>query len=111
MASNGQLRLAVDGALLHTPAVRAEVALSCVCCSLGKMVGRRMMFCVIIGHVCTTFVPVEKELALRRSASQPMKTHPYHFDPALDDGVGDECCGGRVVGLDWRLRLFPSHFF
>ena len=82
-ASNGQLRLAVDGALLHTPAVRAEVALSGVCCSVGKMVGRRMMFCVIVGHVCTTFVPVETELALRRSASQPMKTHPYHFDPAL----------------------------
>lgn len=74
--------------------------LSSVGCSVGDVVGGRMMFRVIVCHVCCTFVPIKAELALCLSAVQPVEAHPDHFNSPLDDCVVDESRGSGIVCLD-----------
>ncbi len=47
-----RLYLALDLTLLHTPADTESVMLACMGCSVGNVVGWRMVFGVIVRHVC-----------------------------------------------------------
>ena len=105
-----RLYLALDLTLLHTPADTECVMLACVGCSVGNVVGWRMVFGVIVRHVCCTFIPIKAELSLCRTAPEPMESHPNYFYAPLDDRVVYEACCGRIVCLDWGFRLGPSHF-
>ena len=67
-----RLCLALDLTLLHTPADTECVMLACMGCSVGDMVGGRVVFRVVVCHVGRTFVPVETELPLCCAASEPV---------------------------------------
>jgi hypothetical protein len=69
------------------------------------------MFRVVVCHILQASALVKAELALSCMAPQPMEAHPDHLDPALDDRIADEARSSRIVGLDRRSGLFPSHFF
>ena len=68
--------------------------------SVGYVVGRRMMFRVVIRQIGGPFIPIEAELVLRCPAAEPMKAHPDHLESALNDCVLNESCSSRVVSLD-----------
>ena len=40
----------------------------------------------------------------------PPESHVHGFEVFGDNGLVDESGGGGVVGLDGRLRLWPTHF-
>ena len=67
-----RLYLALDLTLLHTPADTECMMLACMGCSVGNVVGRRMMFGVVISHVCGAPVPIKMKLALCCTATEPM---------------------------------------
>ena len=46
-----RLRLAFDLTLLHTPADTECLMLACMGCSVGDMIGWRMVLCMVIRHV------------------------------------------------------------
>ena len=48
---------------------------------------------MVIGKVETTSIPIKAELALGRTAAEPVEVHPQHFDAAVDDGVIDKSRG------------------
>ncbi len=68
------------------------------------------MFGVVIGEIVGAFVPIEAKLALGFSTSEPVDSHANHFDAACDDGVVYESDCSRIVCLDGRLGLWPTHF-
>ena len=54
-----------------------------------------MMFGVIIGQVVSAFVPIDSELALGFTASEPVESHfcgfeTFHYDCVVDVTIG---CG------------------
>ena len=61
---------------------------------MGEVIGRWMVFSVVVCHVGRAFVPVKPELALSGSAPEPKDAHPDHFDAPLDDGVMDKSNSG-----------------
>ena len=78
--------------------------------SVGDVVGRRVVFGVIVRHVGGAAIPVETKLTLGFMTAKPVKSHPDHLDSSLDNGVMDKAGSCRVIGLDRRFRLFPPHF-
>ncbi len=73
-----------------------------MCVPVGQVVGRWVMFGVVVCHVVCSFAPEESELtlALGWTAPEPMEAHPNHFDPVLDYCITDEARGGRVGSLN-----------
>ena len=69
-----------------------------------------MVFGVIVGNVVGAFIPIEAELALRFSASEPVEAETEHLDSLRNDSVVRESDRSRVISLDRRRRLRPSHF-
>ncbi len=55
--------------------------------SVGQVVRGRVVFGVVIGKIFGTFFPIETELSLGFTTSEPMDLHANHFDVACDDGV------------------------
>ena len=80
----------------------------CVCQKLGPHFP--VMFCtVVLGPVvCPIFGPwhpIETELALCVSASEPVKSHVHSFQAAWLYSVVDHAMCCAIVGLDGSLRL------
>ena len=71
---------------------------------VGQVVGRRMVFSVVIRHIHTTFVPIKAELTLRRTTVEPMEPH------TMVSWMKPETVGGGVVSLDRGFRLGLAHF-
>ena len=42
---------------------------------------------------------------------KPVKAKPYHIFVALNENIMEETHGSRVICLNGRLRLQPTHFF
>ena len=74
------------------------------------MICGRMMLGVVVGKVGGPAGPIETKLGLGLAAAEPMEAEPNHFSAPLDDGVVKETSGGRIVSLEWRGRLRPTHF-
>ena len=69
------------------------------------------MLGVVVGMVACSAFPVDAELALAHSVSDPVEAHVHGFGAlGLDGIVGDACCY-LVVGLDgcWA-GLGMAHF-
>ncbi len=79
-------------------------------CAVGDVVGRQVVFGVVVGHVGCAAIPVETKLTLGFTTAKPMKSQPDHLDSSLDNGVMDKAGSHRVIGLDRRFWLFPTHF-
>ena len=82
---------------------------ACMSLSVGFMVGIRVVFCVVVGPVLGSSIPIVSELILRCAATEPPEAHIHHFAPARNNGIinNSGCCG--VVRLDWAFGLGPSH--
>ncbi len=74
------------------------------------MICGSMVLVVVVGKVGGPAGPVEMKLGLGLPAAEPMEAEPNHFGAPLNDGVVEETSGGRIVSLDWRGRLRPTHF-
>ena len=75
------------------------------------MIRGRVVLGVVISKVVGATFPVEAELLLGFATAEPVEAEPYHFGSTLDNSVVEETSGCGVVGLDWSLRLGPTHFF
>ena len=49
---------------------------------------RRVMFCVIVAHICYAWLPVDKELAAAGAVADPVEAHV--------DGLGALLFGGVI---------------
>ena len=70
-----------------------------------------MVLCYIVPLVGGSCSPVNPELFLAFSATQPMESHVHGFGAAWLDGVVYNSEGRGVVGLDQCLGLHVAHFF
>ena len=69
------------------------------------------MFCVVIAFVVGAGAPVDKELTLVDTVTNPVEAHFHGAGTFLFDGViGDAGCGG-VVSFDGGGWLRMSHLF
>ena len=48
---------------------------------------RRVMFCVIVGHIGYAWLPVDEELAAAGAVADPVEAHVYGFGALLFDGI------------------------
>ncbi len=85
-------------------------ALSRVRTSVCQVVSGRVVFGVVIGKIVGAFVPIEAELALGFSTSEPMDSHANNLDAACDDSVIYESDCSQIVCLDGQLGLWSTHF-
>ena len=67
-----------------------------------------MMLGVVVTKVGDTRLPVDKELALACTISDPVKAHVNRFRPFLIDGVFGKAVGGGVVDLDCSGSLLVN---
>ena len=74
------------------------------------MVFGRKMLGVVVSEVLYAGFPVDVELVLVYTVTDPVESHIDGFGPSLFDGVVDDAGGAGVVDLDWCGRLRPSHF-
>jgi hypothetical protein len=74
------------------------------------VVFQRMVFTEVVGKIVGSFFPMDSEVALMDTVSDPAKTHVDHFGAALLHCVVDDAGGTRVVGLDWSGRMWPAYF-
>ena len=73
------------------------------------MVERRIVLGAVVGKIGVPGGPVEVELALGFAAVDPPELHVHGLDVLGNDGVIDDSDGSGVIGLDWRLGLWPTH--
>ena len=69
-----------------------------------------MVFCVIIGKVGRSRVPVEAKLGLSLMAANPVDAEPNHFGMALDNCIIEKADHSGVVSLQRGGQLWPAHF-
>ena len=69
-----------------------------------------MMLDVVVAMVVDTRLTVDEELTLACAIAFPIKAHVDRFLSFLLDGVVGEAVGGRVVDLDWSVRLWVTYF-
>ena len=67
-----------------------------------------MMLGVVVAKVSDTRLPVDEELALACEIADPIKARVDTFQSFLLDVVVGEAVGGRVVDLDWSVRLWVT---
>jgi hypothetical protein len=72
------------------------------------MMRRLMMFGEVIGTIGLTFAPIDFELALANSITDPTVAYVNDFGSFLFDSVIGDTGGGAVVGLDWGGGLGVS---
>jgi hypothetical protein len=69
------------------------------------------MFGVIVPMVVRSGLPIDKELALVLSVSDPVKPHVHCFGLALLDSFVGDATSCEVIGLNWGGRLGMPHKF
>ncbi len=76
---------------------------------MGFVIGLRVVFCVVVGPVFGTCIPVITKFILGCAATEPPKLHIHHLGPAGDKSLvgNSHCC--RVIHLDRTFRLGPTH--
>ncbi len=77
---------------------------------MSNVICRDVMFGVIVGQVVAAFLPKDLELSLGIMAFKPIKLRVKRFELACYDGVVDISSCSRVVNLDCRIGLGPTHF-
>ena len=70
-----------------------------------------MVLCIVISFVENTFFPVDKELALAYTVSDPIEAHVNGFRSFLFDSVVGDTSGSAVVGLNRGWWLGMTEFF
>jgi hypothetical protein len=68
------------------------------------------MFGWVVAKVGLARLPMDMELMLPSSVSEPVESHVHCLRSALDDGVGEDSGGTLVVEFNWRRTLRMSHF-
>ena len=63
------------------------------------------MLGVVIAKVNDAQLPVDEEMTLDYAIMYPIKTYIDRFRSFLFDGVVGEAVDGRVIDLDWIVRL------
>ena len=75
------------------------------------MMRGRVVFGYVVGNVFGARAPVDKELALFDSVSNPMEAHVNSPGAFLLDLAIGKTDGGGVVGFYWCGRLGVTEFF
>jgi hypothetical protein len=78
---------------------------TCMRVLMGFMVGVRVVFCVVVGSVLGTCIPVRTKLILGCMAMEPSKLHIHHHGPAGRNSLVANSCCCRVIHLDRTFRL------
>ena len=78
--------------------------------SLWFMIYRRMMIHAVISLIFRPWRPILPELFLWFPLSEPPQFHIRWFGSFVDHFFVSESHWCWVVCLDWRLRLWPTHF-
>ena len=65
---------------------------------------------MIVAQVCDAGLPVDEEMTLACTVTDPIRAHVDRFRSFLLDGVVGKAAGGGVVDLDWRGRLRVPQF-
>ena len=73
------------------------------------MVSWRMVFGEVVAEIGFSRSPVNIEVLLLLSVSDPMETHVDGSCLLLFDGVVCKAGSGRVIRLDWGWRLRVAH--
>ena len=68
------------------------------------------MLDVIVAQVCDAGLPVDEELTLACTVTDPIKVHVDRFRSFLLDGVVGEAVVSGVVDLDWLGRQWVPQF-
>ena len=77
---------------------------------MGFLVKRGVIFGTVIGKIFRYRSPKETRLALRFAAAELVVFQVHGFGLALNDGVISNTHGSRVIALDGRFMLRPTHF-
>ena len=74
------------------------------------MMGWWVVFCIVISHVFSSWLPVDEKLALLDSVSDPVESHVHGSRSALFDGVVGYAGSSGVVSFDWCWWLLMTQF-
>jgi hypothetical protein len=74
------------------------------------MVGRRVVFTVVVGSIELAFDPADLELMLSDTVTDPVKAHVDRFGSFLFDRVVGYARGGTIVGNGDSGGLLVAHF-
>ncbi len=55
--------------------------------AVGFMVGAQVVFCVVIGPILGSSIPVVAKLVLRGTATEPAEAHIHHFALVGDNSI------------------------
>jgi hypothetical protein len=73
------------------------------------MVGIWVVFCVVVGLVLGSSIPIVSKLILRCSAPEPPEAHIHHLAPARNNSIINNSGSCGVVRLDRTFGLGPAH--
>jgi hypothetical protein len=76
--------------------------------SLGLVVRGREMLGVVVSIVGTARFPMDTELALSDTVTDPIEAHVDGFGASLFDFVIDDAFGHCIVSFDGCCRLGPT---
>ncbi len=82
---------------------------TCMRVPVGFTIGVWVVFCVVVGPVLGSSIPVVAKLVLRCMATEPPEAHIHHLAPAWDNSIVNDSQGCWVVCLDRAFGLGPPH--
>ena len=68
------------------------------------------MLTKVVSIILPAWAPIDKEVSLLDSVSDPVEAHVYCFGSSLFDCVVGKSDGYFIVSLDWSRRLRVAHF-
>ncbi len=86
-----------------------QVPDACMSVSVGFMVGIRVVFCVVVGPILGSSIPIVSKLILQCAAMEPLEAHIHHLAPAWNNSIINNSGRCGVVRLDRTFGLGPAH--